>query len=363
MTPGVDANEAVMASRVQLRQGTILVAAIAAISLLRYVTGPAPSLLHELSLRLYYVPILLGAYWYGVGGGLIVAVVSSVAYVNRVSEIASTFDPARLAEVAIFHLVAIVVGLLANAQRRANTRLRESYEEIRRIDRLRTLGEVAAGLAHELRHPLASIGGALEILESRSKPGTPESEFSRIAMSEVQRLDKLVWEFLRYARPHEPELRETSVADVVQQTLTLLSVEAERAGVQVHFETPDSRGNARIDPLQIEQVLLNVVLNAIQASPPGSRVTIRQESRAGAVCIDVDDQGSGIPAEHVTRIFDPFFTTREKGTGLGLSIAHRIVHAHGGRLEVARTSATGTRIRLLLPASGPAPSPVPAVAL
>ena len=333
-----------------------LVASIAAISLLRYLTGPSPTLLHELSLRLYYIPILVGAYWYGVTGGLVIAAISSVAYVNRASELVATFDRGRLAEVAVFHLVAIAVGLLANAQRRANVKLRDSYEEIRRIDRLRTLGEVAAGLAHELRHPLASIGGALEIIEARAHAESPEAEFSRLAMSEVRRLDQLVWEFLRYARPHAPELRVTSVHDIIMQTVRLLSMEAERAHVELAVEADASELSARIDPLQIEQVLLNVVLNAVQASPDSSRVRIVESVAGPDVCVDVIDQGPGISPSHLLRVFEPFFTTRDKGTGLGLAIAQRIVLSHGGSLDIADTSASGTRIRILLPTAGPAAS-------
>jgi signal transduction histidine kinase len=335
-----------------------LVASIAAISLLRYVTGPSSTLLHELSLRLYYIPILVGAYWYGVAGGLVIAVISSVAYVNRASELVATFDRGRLAEVAVFHLVAIAVGILANAQRRANAKLRDSYEEIRRIDRLRTLGEVAAGLAHELRHPLASIGGALEIIEARAHADSPEAEFSRLGMSEVRRLDQLVWEFLRYARPHAPELRVTSVHAIVMQTVTLLSVEAERAEVELAIEAHTSELRARIDPLQIEQVFLNVVLNAVQASPHGARVRIVEAIAGPDVCIDVIDQGPGILPSHLPRVFEPFFTTRDKGTGLGLAIAQRIVLSHGGRLDIAGTSASGTCIRILLPTAGPATAAV-----
>jgi signal transduction histidine kinase len=342
-----------MTSRGRVQRAGSLIASIAAISLLRYATGPSSTLLHELSLRLYYIPILVAAYWYGVLGGIVVAAVSSIAYINRASELVSTFDRARLAEISVFYLVAIAVGLLASAQRRANSKLRDSYEEIRRIDRLRTLGEVAAGLAHELRHPLASIGGALEIIESRARQDSPEAEFSRLAMSEVRRLELLVWEFLRYARPHQPDLRVTSVDDVTVQAVTLLRVEAERAGVEL---TLDSCGEtqARIDPLQIEQVLLNITLNAIQASARGARVTMRVRQTSNDVYVEVEDQGVGISSEHLSRVFEPFFTTREKGTGLGLAIAHRIVLSHGGRVDVVHTSTTGTCMRIMLPKDGPA---------
>jgi signal transduction histidine kinase len=323
--------------------------------------------LHELSLRLYYVPILISAYWYGVAGGLVVAFISSVAYVNRVFGVASTLDPARLAEVVVFHLIGLSVGLLAGSERRitaryrtaaatleeANARLRESHEHIRRVDRLKSLGEVATGLAHEIRHPLASISGAIEIIESRSQPDSPEAEFSRIAMAEVQRLDRLVWEFLRYARPHAPELCVTPLHDVVDQAVTLLRVEADRSRVTLVVERGAASLETRMDPLQIEQVLLNVILNAIQASPAGGRVRVSDRLDADQVCIDIVDEGAGIEPQHLPQIFSPFFTTREKGTGLGLAIAHRIVMSHDGVLEVADTSRDGTRFRIRLPLAGP----------
>jgi signal transduction histidine kinase len=344
-----------------------LAASIVAISMLRYATnGPSQSFLHELSLRLYYVPILLGAYWYGVPGGLVVALVSSIAYVNHVSEIVHEFEPGRLAEVVVFHVIGVSVGMLASAQRRvalryqtaaatleqANAKLHESHEQIRRMDRLRTLGEVATGLAHEIRHPLASIGGAIEIIEARAQAGSPEAEFSRLAMKEVQRLDLLVWEFLRYARPHEPELRTMPLDEVVAQAVTLLRVEAERAHVRLDVEPAAAPTEVSIDPLQIEQVLLNVLLNAIQATPAGGRIVVRQRLDGHEVSVDVVDEGPGIASEHLGSIFSPFFTTRERGTGLGLAIAHRIVMSHEGRLEVVQTSPRGTWFRIGLPLGG-----------
>ena len=374
-----DVSENLTLSRFEWWRAAVLAASIVAVSVLRYATnGPSQTFLHEISLRLYYVPILIGAYWYGVPGGLAMAVISSIAYVNRVSEIVHTLDRGRLAEVAVFHLIGVSVGMLASAQRRvarryqsaattleqANATLRESHEEIRRMDRLRTLGEVATGLAHEIRHPLASISGALEIIQARAAAGTPEAEFSHLALKEVQRLDLLVWEFLRYARPHAPELRTIALAQVVDQAATLLRVEAERAGVQLDVERSAAPIDVTIDPLQIEQVLLNVLLNAIQATPAGGRVVLRERLAEGEACVDVIDEGHGIDNEHLASIFNPFFTTREKGTGLGLAIAHRIVMSHDGHLDVVQTSPHGTWFRVGLPVqkvSNPAALPQVAV--
>lgn len=370
-----DRARAGMSTRLNTWRLVALAASLALVSLLRYVTGPGPSVAHELALRLYYVPILVSAYWFGVSGGLIVAAIAAMVYVNRAVGFAETLDPARVAEVVIFHLFGLVVGLLANAQRRsteryrdaaatleeANLRLRESHEHIRRIDRLKTLGEVATGIAHEVRHPLASIGGALEIIQARAQAATPEFEFSTLAMAEVQRLDGLVWEFLRYARPHDPELRPTRVDDVVAQVATLLRVEADRAGVRLEMDLRSGGFDALIDPLQIEQVLLNIVLNGIQATPAGSAVRIAMRHEDGAIHIDVTDQGGGIAPENLPRIFSPFFTTREKGTGLGLAIAQRIVMAHEGQIEIVDTSAAGTRVRVTLPATAAGDRPAPAM--
>ena len=236
-----------------------LVLLVAAISALHYATSPTRIVWHEVFQRLYYVPIILGAYWYGVRGGVFVAIVASLGYVPhiRTAWTAGVQQQAsRYAELVVFYRVGIVVGLLASEQRRvaerhrrtaaslelANRKLRESYDHLRRADRLKALGEVAAGLAHEIRHPLASIGGALEIIESRAAAQSPEGEFSRLARGELQRLDRLVMEFLRYARPREPELREMSVHDVVDHVAGLTRVEADRAAVTVGIE-PRRRGS------------------------------------------------------------------------------------------------------------------------
>jgi signal transduction histidine kinase len=168
-------------------------------------------------------------------------------------------------------------------------------------------------------------------------------------MVEVQRLDDLVREFLRYARPHEPDLRATVLSDVVERAFALLRVEAERARVALVADATAPLPDVYVDPAQIEQVLLNVVLNAIQASAPGASVRVREHLEGQTSVIDVIDEGPGIPDQNVSQVFSPFFTTREKGTGLGLAIASRIVLEHRGTLEIHDTSERGTCVRIRLP--------------
>jgi signal transduction histidine kinase len=168
-------------------------------------------------------------------------------------------------------------------------------------------------------------------------------------MAEVQRLDNLVWEFLRYARPHEPDRRATSLHDVVERVIALLRVEAERASAMLDVDRSPAMPDVSIDAQQIEQVLLNVILNAIQASPPGARVRVCVGRDRQDAVIDVIDEGPGIPAEDVAHVFNPFFTTRDEGTGLGLAIAHRIVISHDGHIDVHQTSPRGACMRIRLP--------------
>ena len=352
-----------------LIRGAALVAGIAAIASLHFVTDPAHLALHEFYNYLCYVPIIFGAYWYGPWGGIAAAAVTSAAFIPHIRAAWAAneaYSASLYAQVVVFHVLGLTVGLLAGAQRRltaryrdaatslewANRDLRDSQEHLRRADRLSALGEIAAGLAHEIQNPLAGVKGALEIIASRVTPGTPEAEFAGIGGKELARLEGLVSEFLTYARPHDPALRPTDVHEMVERVAALLRSEAERKGLTLVFERPVALPSSDLDPEQITQVIFNVVLNAIQASPTGGRIRIRESAELGWAVIDVLDEGPGVPPEHALRIFDPFFTTKPRGTGLGLAISQRIVTAHRGTIETRPGSPSGSIFRIRLPISG-----------
>ena len=345
-----------------------LVVAIILISGLHYVTPPLRVVLHEVYNYLCYVPIILAAYWYGVWGGVAAAALTSGFFIPHVRATWATNAPytaSQYAQVVVFHLLGLTVGWLAGSQRRltaryrdaatslerANREIRESQEHLRRADRLSALGEIAAGLAHEIQNPLAGIKGALDIVASRAQPKTPEAEFADIGRKELGRLETLVREFLDYARPREPALRPTAVPDLVERVTALLRPEAEKKGARLLPEYPDTATDLslNLDADQMTQVILNVVLNAIQASPSNGVVRIQVSTELGWGRIEVIDQGSGIAPEHVSRIFDPFFTTKSRGTGLGLATSQRIVAAHGGTITAMPASPTGTIFRIHLP--------------
>ena len=355
-------------TRLHLIRGSGLFAAVAAVASLHFVTDPSRVALHEVFNYLCYVPIIFGAYWYGAWGGVAAAAVTSAAFIPHIRATWTgneAYSASLYAQVAVFHVLGLTVGLLAGAQRRltaryrdtatalerANRELRDSQEHLRRADRLSALGEIAAGLAHEIQNPLAGVKGALEIIASRVAHGTPEAEFAGIGGKELARLEGLVSEFLTYARPHDPALRPTDVHEIVERVAALLRPEAERKVVTLVFDRPVAILELSLDPEQISQVIFNVVLNAIQATGAGGHVRIRESVEPGWGVIDVIDEGPGIPTEHALRIFDPFFTTKPRGTGLGLAISHRIVTAHRGSIEALPGSPSGAIFRIRLPLS------------
>ena len=358
----------VVTRRHAIWRGLGLLVAIAGISSLHYVTSPTEVVLHELYDYLCYVPIIFASYWYGVWGGIAAAALTSAFFIPHIRAAwtgNAAYSASQYAQVFVFHLLGLTVGWLATTQRRltvryqnavasleqANRNLTESQEHLRRADRLSALGEIAAGLAHEIQNPLAGIKGALDIVATRVRPETPEAEFADIGRKELGRLEELVREFLAYARPHDPELRVTDVRDLVERIAVLLRPEAGKKDVRLVPEYPDTGAELalNLDPDQMTQVILNVALNGIQASPSGGEVRLRVSAEPGWGTIDIIDQGPGIAPEHVARIFDPFFTTKSRGTGLGLATSQRIVTAHRGTIAAVPGSPTGTIFRIRLP--------------
>jgi len=347
----------------------VLALAIGAISGGHYATSQSQIIWHEVFQHLYYLPVVLGAYWFGTTGGLVTAVVTSLAYLPHIQMTWMDNYPYvvnQYADILVFHLIGLTVGMLSTSQRQAmartqqaagelaaaNLELSESFEHVRRADRLSALGEVSAGLAHEIRNPLGSLRGALEILRDRAQPDTPDAEFSELALTELGRLHDLVTTFLSHARPRPPESRSGRLGESIEHIFGLLRPQAKQLGVRLEVSREGSSLELPFDRQQIEQALFNVLLNAIQASPRGGVVTLRETYPDSAGVVEVTDEGPGIPAEYRDRIFDPFFTTKERGTGLGLAITHRIVNDHGGQVAVDSLETGGTRVQIRLPRSG-----------
>ncbi len=247
------------------------------------------------------------------------------------------------------------------------------YERMRERDRLAALGEMAAGLAHEIRNPLGAIKGAAQCLDPKQLP-KDDAEFIEVIVEEVNRLNGVVTEFLDYARPLKQNFGPTDVSEVVTRTVRLIQ-NGVPPNVTLKTELNDALPRVDGDAEQLKQVLLNLVQNAVQAlgEKPGV-ITIRtrpmerfNEFRsADSIEILVTDDGPGIPTDQQLNIFVPFFTTKQKGTGLGLAICQRIVKNHGGSISVQSKPGDGTTFMIRLPTlpteperSTPAPGGTP----
>jgi two-component system, NtrC family, sensor histidine kinase HydH len=230
------------------------------------------------------------------------------------------------------------------------------YEKMRERDRLAALGEMAAGLAHEIRNPLGAIKGAAQCLDPRQLPGE-EKEFVEVIVEEVNRLNGVVTAFLDYARPLKQSFGPTDVNEVISRTMKLIQNDVP-AHVVLKQELAESLASVDGDPEQLKQVLINLVQNAIQAlaDRPGTIVVKSArpdrfgDFRGGEMVeVQVTDDGPGIPADQQLNIFVPFFTTKQKGTGLGLAICQRIVKSHGGTISVQSKPLEGSTFTIRFP--------------
>jgi signal transduction histidine kinase len=232
----------------------------------------------------------------------------------------------------------------------ATTRqLQESFEQVKRADRLSAVGQLAASLAHEIRNPLGSIEGATNIIRSPATSEEIREGSLTIIQKECQRLNRLLTNLLDFARPRQPEFRSVDVPRLIDSIFALVGPNAQLQRVMLKKTIVHAPALLESDPEQLKQVLLNLVINAIQAMPGGGKIEITVDQHDGGVVISVKDQGAGIDPEHLDRIFDPFFTTKEAGTGLGLSVAHQVITQHGGLIKAERNPDRGMTFSISLP--------------
>lgn len=224
-------------------------------------------------------------------------------------------------------------------------------EELRRADRLRSLGELSAGIAHEIRNPLTGIATAAQVLREKEAGNLQAVRIIDVILGEISRLDGIISNLLSFARPAAPRISEVDLEALVEEAIELVSDRARESGVKIHFATSVADGRCSVDRDQIKQVFLNVAINAIQACEHGGKVEIglKETNDPAFVEIEISDTGRGIPEEIADRLYDPFFTTRPEGTGMGLSISRKIIESHGGRIYHRSRVGEGTSFYLILP--------------
>jgi signal transduction histidine kinase len=246
--------------------------------------------------------------------------------------------------------------LLAEELAETNRRLEQAQEEARRSERLAALGQLTAGLAHEIRNPLAVIKGSAETLTRRLQSADPlTTEVAGYISSEVNRLNTIVTRFLNFARPLKLERRPTQIPPLLDRALKVAGERRPEAKVEVIQQYSENLPEMSVDSDLCEQAFTNLVLNAYEAmTEAGGRLTVRvatanSDGRRG-VEVDIEDTGPGIPSELHEQIFNPFFTTKKEGVGLGLSLVSKIVDDHRGWIRISSEPSKGACFRLFLPA-------------
>jgi signal transduction histidine kinase len=228
---------------------------------------------------------------------------------------------------------------------------KERFRRMLRADRLATIGELAAGAAHEIRNPLTSIRSSLQYLESRCREEN-ERKLLGVALQETDRIDEILAALLSFSRPSEIHKEPCDLTSLLEETVALVSIQARAKGVEVRTSVPPGSVLVNADRSQLKQVFLNVFLNAIQAMDGGGALCVDEMVlERGMTLVRVADNGPGISEEALEKVFDPFFTTKKGGTGLGLSICYTIVKAHGGEIEIRSRLGEGTTVFVTLPAN------------
>jgi signal transduction histidine kinase len=262
--------------------------------------------------------------------------------------------------ILLFSLLLLVFGgvgitFIYRMENRHLARMQEMEAKIHQSEKLSSLANLAAGVAHEIRNPLNAIGMAIQRLQREFAPEQAEqqSEYNRftdVLRSEVGRVNKIIEQFLFFARPARLELQAVPVKDVLKDLLLLCREGAEQQRVTLEEEIEANLPPLMLDRQRIHEALWNLVNNGLQAMPGGGRLRLTAERHEGKeVLIQIADTGEGIPQENLGKIFDYYFSTKEKGMGLGLPLAHKIIQEHGGMIEVKSAVGAGTTFRVHLP--------------
>src|SRR5215472_4530645 len=324
---------------------------------------------------IYYLPVMTAAMYYGPVGTLLWTLAASGAYSSYLYQAGKHFNItadsiSQLAmRILFFFFVAMTVNRFVMQYRlqvkryqelsenlaEANRSLKLAQEEARRAERLAALGQLSAGLAHEIRNPLGVIKGSAEILTQKLEGANPlAQELSSYIYTEVNRVSALVGRFLDFARPSQLALAPTDLAALVDRCLKTVSEHGACAGVKVAREFAPLLPKVMLDQDLCEQVFTNLLMNACEAmGDQGGELKVRVQSapEGSSVMVEIEDSGPGVPPELKEQIFNPFFTTKKTGVGLGLAIVSKIVDAHGGRLTLSGRAGGGACFRLVFPAA------------
>jgi two-component system sensor histidine kinase HydH len=346
-------------------QNLLVVGGILLLALSHWFIKEPDKHLNNLLYNLNFIPILIGGMvlgWKTAVYATLLTLVAEVSHLWTVWPNDEAYRMDQIFETFASGIAGVVVGLLASRERRhrakleeatrelaeVNRELRNNFERLTKAERMYAVAQLSASLAHEIRNPLASISGAAGILKRGHATPDNVEECLDVIEKESNRLNKLLANFLNFARPRAPRFQATDLAAVIDSTVALARHSGEASSIEFRRSIDGTLPEAQCDSEQLKQVLLNLLMNAVHATGKGA-VDLHAYAREGSVFITVRDEGSGIPKEQENRIFEPFFTTKTNGSGLGLAIASKIVEQHGGILSAENAPGKGLTMVLQLP--------------
>ena len=330
---------------------------VVAVSVLHYSTPVSLHPLHEVYKVLYFIPILLAAFGFGLRGGLLCAGIVTVLYLPHVMFQWGgllLMNISRFLMILLYLIIGGLTGYLWQREKEERQRYQQTSEQLEksldqlketseelveiesqllRAERLSTLGELTASLAHEVRNPMGSIRGVAEILRDESHDKRHE-KFVDILLKETNRLDGVVTQYLSFAQSKNVERDVIVLKDIIESTLALLGPEIRKKGLKIDVQVIPKDIQFFFNEGQMRQVLMNVLLNAIQASPENDIIKMSGYQNKHKVFLKIEDRGPGL-SEHVqNHLFEPFYTNKPDGTGLGLAISKRIMDNHNGQIRI-----------------------------
>jgi len=325
----------------------VLAVLIGSILCLHYFTIPGLKHYHAVYRMLFYLPLVLGSFWFGMKGAIVIFSAVSAFYLPYVLSQWHAFsldDFDRFLEGGLYAAIALILGLLTERERK-------KQKALVKAERLSAMGRALAEVAHDMKTPLVAIGGFTIQVHNKLDPDDPNRRKLGVVMKETGRLENMIKTMLDFGRPMDLQTSQEDLNTLISEAVLVVQPLAMESGVSVKTDLEPDLPPYTLDAAKIEQVLLNLITNAVQASPAGEQVLVKSRLDGQGIMLEVVDRGAGISAEHSETVFHPFVSSKETGTGLGLAIVKKIVELHGGQVFFRPNQEKGVTFLVRFPLS------------